>query len=360
MDFRSTFLAAGFLVALQPFVTVGSALAQDAASTDPQAQIGPKGSLADFARKPAPAGIQLNLISPTGTVAHLMPTPAGAEARAKALGAVKTPLLTYHHGKVMFPDVLIYTIFWNPAKLQNGSATSYSPKYMAVQNNLAANYPSHGVANINTQYFQKLPTIAYVQNIGYSPDTFTDTAAYPASVCTDTATPGNCLTEQQVISEITKVMNAKGWTGGQNKIYLLYTSKGEGSCFDASNKQCAYTYYCAFHDSFTLGTDQVIFGYEPYGDPNFCQSTGVPSPNGDADADTAATAASHEVSEAITDPFGDGWWDVNGDENGDKCAYKYGTNTWKAGTANQMWNGNFFELQMEFSNHSDGCLQVGP
>jgi hypothetical protein len=144
-----------------------------------------------------------------------------------------------------------------------------------------------------------------------------------------------------------------------NKMYLLFTSSGEGSCFDSGSTECAYTYYCAYHSSF--GSPSVIYGNEPYGDPNTCNSVTVFPTR--ADADTAATAASHEISEAITDPLGNAWYDSSGSEIGDKCAYNYGTNTWDSGKANQNW-GLFLEVQQEFDNHANlgigGCVQYGP
>ena len=77
-------------------------------------------------------------------------------------------------------------------------------------------------------------------------------------------------------------------------------------------------------------------------------------------ADTAATSASHELSEAITDPEGSAWYTASGYEIGDLCAYNYGVNTWDSAKANQMWNGRFYELQQEYDNHTGSCVQVGP
>jgi hypothetical protein len=42
------------------------------------------------------------------------------------------------------------------------------------------------------------------------------------------------------------------------------------------------------------------------------------------------------------------------------CAYQYGANTWDGGLANQMWNGRFYEIQMEYNNHAGGWTQIGP
>ena len=63
---------------------------------------------------------------------------------------------------------------------------------------------------------------------------------------------------------------------------------------------------------------------------------------------------------AISDPELNALFTAQGNEIGDLCAYSYGVNSWDSGLANQMWNGNFFELQTEFDNHTGTCVQVGP
>ena len=89
----------------------------------------------------------------------------------------------------------------------------------------------------------------------------------------------------------------------------------------------------------------------------------VQTPNGDADADTEVSPTSHEIMEAITDPFGTGWWDPLGNENGDECSYVFGTPQGTAGQFyNQVINGDHFLTQEEFSNQDFfntglGCLQ---
>jgi hypothetical protein len=269
--------------------------------------------------------------------------------------------LTYHGGPVMQNGVTAYAIFWVPPTLQNGTATSMTAHYQTVQKNMLGDYEGHGLDNNNTQYYQVVSSVKqYIQNKGGLGGSYVDTAAYPTSGCSDSATPGNCISDTQVQAEITKVMGIKGWTGGLNKMFLLFTSKGEGSCFDSTSSQCAYSFYCAYHSYFGPVSNPVIYGNEPFGEPSVCQISGVPSPNGDAPADTAASTASHEVTEAITDPELNAWYDASGSEIGDLCAYNYGTNTWLSGKANQMWNGRFYELQTEYNNHKAACSQVGP
>jgi hypothetical protein len=289
--------------------------------------------------------------------AHIFPT----VSRAAQLGipaADTGPLLYHAGGPVMTGAILLYNIYWVPAHLQNGNPTSMSTHYKNVQTNLLHDYPEHGIGNNNTQYYQTIGGVTtYIYNRPNGYVTYLDTNPYPASGCTDPATPGNCITDAQIQTEIQRVMTLNHWTGGLNKMFLLFTSSGEGSCFDAGGSSCAYTQYCAYHGAF--GSAPVVYSNEPYGDPSVC-SAGGPFPTGDAAADTAVGTATHELTEALTDPELNAWYSALGNEIGDLCAYDYGTNTWDSGQANQMWYGHFYEIQQEYDNHVGGCVQVGP
>jgi hypothetical protein len=305
----------------------------------------------------APHRAGLPQLTPTGGRVHIMPTVNGAAALAKAL-ADTGPLL-YHGGPIMRAPTL-YAIFWEPPTLQNGGPTSIPLHYAQVNIFLMVDYLFHGIDNNNTQYFQTVgTTTTYILNAGSFGGFAFDTSPYPASGCTDNFTPGNCITDAQIQAEIQKVMRSKGWTGGLNNQFLLFTSKGEGSC---SGAFCAYTDYCAYHGSF--GTSPpIIYSNMPFGELSVCQNPGQPSPNGDPVADAETSIATHEITESITDPMLNAWYTALGNEIGDLCAYKYGTNTWTslvANDANEMWNGHFYEVQQEFDNHASGCVQVGP
>lgn len=292
--------------------------------------------------------------------AHIFPSVDLAAKLSRYSPSDNGPLL-YHGGPVMTNATTFYGIYWIPAHLQNGQSTQLSSHYQGVESGLLSTYGGHGIGNNNTQYYQTVSGLTtYVQNKAYLGGTYVDTNPYPASGCTDVDTPGNCITDAQLQAEIQRVMALKGWTGGFGKMFLLFTSSGEGSCFDANPADgCAYTDYCAYH-SFISGSTPIIYGNEPWGDTNYCQEPGTPSPNSDHAADTAATAASHEMSEAITDPELDAWYTAQGNEIGDLCAYMYGTNSWDSSLANQHWNSWYFELQMEFDNHTSACEQIGP
>ena len=305
---------------------------------------------------------------------HIMPTPNKAAAM-QVLPDVSSLPLTYHGGPVM-TSAKTYAIFWIPSTLQNGGATSLPAHYQNVQTSLLSLYPGHGIDNNNTQYYQTTHFrffyfTNYIQNTGSFAASYVDTNPYPASGCSDGVTGSNCITDAQVQAEIQRVITLNGWTPNIDTMFFLYTSSGEGSCAGAS---CAYTDYCAYHSYFTNSSGApVIYGNMPYADTNYCQVPGTPSPNGDAPGDAAATVTSHELTEAITDPELNAWYGQNlSDEIGDKCAWNYGTNTWDSGQANQSWPESLgiyiighgpiynFELQQEWDQHANACVQVGP
>ena len=317
--------------------------------------------LADVA--PLPGVPSLTVALPDGTSAHMYPTVSLDAARKRALGSRTLANVTYHGGPIN-TETQIFTIYWKPPTLQTGAATSIPASYIKVLQHMLGNYAGHAIANINTQYFQIVSGVtSYHSGLGRLGGTFTDTAAYPASGCSDSFTPGNCINDTQIRHEVAKVMSIKGWTPGFNKIYLLFTSSGEGSCMSSASTSCAYVQYCAYHGFFGSATNPVIYGNEPFGNNSICQVAG-PLPNAGT-SDSAATAARHEVSEATTDPLLNAWFDgASGEETSDKCNFNYGPRTWDfvggQFVANYMWGGFFFLLQQEYSNHTSNCVQQGP
>jgi hypothetical protein len=299
----------------------------------------------------------------TSNSIHIFPTVDRANA-LKPLLAASTPLI-YHTGGPIMPSVNIYVIFWLPPKLQNGSATSLSKQYQDLQIRFMKDYPAHGIDNNNTQYYETVGARTnYINNVGQFVDSYVDTDPYPASGCKDVITPGNCITDAQLTAELQRVMALKKWNGGLTNIYFVYTGAGEGSCFDASSASCAYTSYCAYH-SFIPGATPIIYANMPYADPKYCYLAGTQtSPNGVIDGDAAASVASHELTEAITDPLLNAWYSSTGAEIGDLCAWQFGTNSWGPNNnANQSWNGHLYELQLEWDNHvnaPDSCVALGP
>ena len=293
----------------------------------------------------------------SGTV-HIYPTPEMSRQIKAQQARNAAGVLSYHSGPVMSGEDL-YAIFWIPATLQNGGATGLSAKYQAVAKQFLGDYPSHGIANNSTQYYSTTSGTKYFSGAGKLVATYVDTNPYPASGCSDSVTPGNCITDTQLQAEIQRVMTLKGWTGGLSKMYLMFTSSGEGSC---SGTSCAYTNYCAYHGYFGSSGAPTIYANQPYADPNYCYVTGTQqAPSGDIPSDANVNVASHEITEANTDPELNAWWDsANGEEIGDLCAWSFGSLSWDGSLANQMWNGHFYDLQLEYDNHTGSCVNVGP
>lgn len=298
----------------------------------------------------------------TGTI-HIYPTPElSRQIKAQQGTNALTPALTYQGGPIMTGDSL-YAIFWIPTTLQNGNPTSLSTKYQSVAKQFLNDYPYHGIANNSTQYYSTTSGKKYFVGKGGLAGSYIDTNPYPATGCSDTVTPANCITDAQLQAEVARVMTLNGWSGGLNKMFLVFTSKGEGSCFDSTSSSCAYTQYCAYHSYFGSSATPTIYANQPYADPNYCYApgNGQKDPSGDIASDANVNVASHEITEANTDPELNAWWDTaNGEEIGDLCAWSFGTNGWDGGLANEMWNGHFYDLQLEYDNHSASCVQLGP
>ncbi len=139
--------------------------------------------------------------------------------------------LEYHNGPVMRATSTSYAIFWLPSSLQDGSATSVSATYASLITRYFGDIGGSGLYNTGTQYYDTGGSIVNSSALGGA---WTDTSAYPASDCQDTSTPGDCMSDTQFQNEVAKAMQANGWNGGLNNLFYVFTSAGEGSCFDTS------------------------------------------------------------------------------------------------------------------------------
>ncbi|HKT40190.1 MAG TPA: hypothetical protein VJR48_17595 [Ktedonobacterales bacterium] len=271
--------------------------------------------------------------------------------------------LTYHgKGKVMQAQEISYAIFWEPSNLQNGNATQVSPTYNSLLKQYFGDVGGNGLYNNNTQYYQVVSgTKKFIINKSSFGGAWVDTSAYPASGCSDSATPGNCVTDLQIQAEVAKAISTKGWSAGLTHMFFVFTSKGEGSCFDGSSTTCAFTDYCAYHNYYTnVSGHPVIYANMPYTGTSLAGCGVSKSPNNDFDADSTINVTSHEQMEAVTDPRLNAWYESSGAEIGDKCAWNFGTLSFDGGKANENWNGHFYILQQEWDNSTGGCVQARP
>ncbi|MDX6448499.1 MAG: hypothetical protein QOG29_1956 [Gaiellaceae bacterium] len=265
--------------------------------------------------------------------------------------------LSYHGGPIM-PTNKVYAIYWIPA------GYSVSPGYTSTINRYFGDVATDSGRTSNvyystTQYYQGSNPKTYIQYSSTFAGSVVDTAAFPASGCTDTVTQTSvCLSDAQLQAEITRIKNAQGWVSNGTTEFFLFTPQNVGSCYDSAN--CAFSQYCAYHSSYGSGSTVTLYANQPYTMtvPSGCDST--QHPNGDA-ADPTINVVSHEHAETITDPLGNAWYDLAGYENGDKCAWNFGTATGSTayGQYNQTINGHFYYVQQEYSNARSNCVLTG-
>jgi hypothetical protein len=289
--------------------------------------------------------------NPFGDILGVVPSHDGKPPSKSGGGGGNN--LVYHNGPVMHANAA-YAIYWNP------TGSSMSANYTSVIDgffgNVAAAAASGSTSNVyysDTQYYDGSGPITYNSTVGGS---VVDTAAFPASGCTDPYT-SICLTDAQIQAEIDSVVTANNWPRGLGSVFYLFTPKNVGSCYGSS---CAFSYFCAYHSAFSSTAGTTLYANQPYAAfvPLACGSG--QSPNND-DADSTINVLSHEHNEAITDPLGNAWYDRRGAENGDKCAWNFGTALGGAPEHlyNQVIGTGTYYLQQEWSNRSSGCVLTG-
>jgi hypothetical protein len=263
--------------------------------------------------------------------------------------------LTYGNGPVMAKEEISYAIYWLPPTLQDGSATYMSSTYQPLIERYFGDVGGHGLYAVAKQYYKIVGSKQVnIRNHSSAGPVWMDTAPYPPSGCDDPATPGDCLSDAQIRAEVSHAIDVNHWKPSIERMFFVFTSYGEGSCFGSGPTGCAFTDYCAYHGVFAH-FGPTIYANMPYlGTTGGCHTP--TSPNGDIAADSTINVASHEEMESVTDPFpGSGWTSPEG-EIGDKCVWFFGPLSY-GGIANQQWNGDLYVLQEEWSNSTSACAQ---
>jgi hypothetical protein len=290
---------------------------------------------------------------PTGGQVHRPPT-----ARVAAD-------LPYGGGPVLHSN-RTHVIFWAPS----GSGLAYDPGYQAFVERFLANVAADSRAPTNVyglsgQYHDGSGPAAYASTYGGA---VTATDPLPDNGCAEPLPPplgtgpgwNVCLTDNQLVAEITNVVRVHHLPRSGNDIYFLVMPYGMGSCEGVGPPGCALGgeqdpgSYCGYHSSDPEGT--LPYAVIPYNAVDgHCQS-GNPRPNATT-ADPVVSTISHEHSEAVTDPLGNAWIDGSGSEDGDLCISSYGPDLGGSGTSvfNQVIHGGHYYLQSEYSNEDHSC-----
>jgi hypothetical protein len=313
-----------------------------------------RGISARFGKVLVLAGLALAVTASSGA--------AGSPARARILGVVP------HHAGQLAPAPIPHA-FSRGIRAAGPATLTFDAKYQSAINQFFTDV-AHDSAGDNNVYavakeYYDNPGTVHIQYQSTFGGSYVDHNPLPANGCDD-GLDTYCLTDQQLQNEIQTVLTAKGWHGGLNHILFLMTPNGVGSCESAAGS-CSTDTFCAYHSDFIdASNEQVIYANEPYEgtDPlGGCTDATQGFPN-DPDADTTINTISHEHNEAITDPLTDpsrtAWIAADGNENGDLCAFGFGTPLGGAlglDAYNQVINGNHYELQQEWSNLANGCIQ---
>ncbi len=285
---------------------------------------------------------------------------------SRSIGLMKaapTGTLSYHGGPVMRAGTRSIPIFWEPSRLQDGTAAPVDSKYNSLIQRFLKDYGGTGRYSIMTQYYQTGPQ--YIVNSSGMTLAIVDTAPYPVADVTFCGANGavNCLSDAQITAEIAKVITAGQLPRNYSTFYPLFTDPGEDSCFDATDCFLADQpsslnwVYCAYHGAFSNGGQPVVYANMPYVHTNSfsdsgCADSGVTDPNADLAFDNETGALSHEFDESITDPDGGGgWWDNGtGNENGDIC---------NGLAAPVTWGTHPYSVQADWSQQTSTCLGGG-
>ena len=126
-----------------------------------------------------------------------------------------------------------------------------------------------------------------------------------------------------------------------NSLYVAFLSAGVSVTGPGIGKSC--TGHCGYHAAMN---NQIPYVVMPWLDCGPCH------PNGLAPFDAVTASTSHEICEAVTDPFTSppskvSWQDPNGDEIADKCS---------ATTVPYRVDGTPYYVARIWSNGSNSCV----
>jgi len=235
--------------------------------------------------------------------------------------------LLYANGPIMPGAVKVYVVFWEPGG--SYTSTGYNQLILRYFNDIGFS----GLYRNNMQY---------IDSSGEAPrgsllaGSWVDSAPYPSQK----------LSDVQARQEISRAMGINGWSASISHLFFVFTAKDETIC---AGTGCGFTDFCAYHSHFA---GPVIYAIVPYAATNLA-ACGVPeSPNGDIDAESTISVASHEQMESVTDPLQNAWLDRSGDEIGDKCMWNFG--------GVMTVRGHPYLVQEEWDNARSSCVLAGP
>jgi len=268
--------------------------------------------------------------------------------------------MVYHGGRVIDGITNIYLIFWIDASLQRPSPTYESLIEQFV--NDVSRSPLYANLMQYTDALGQYPRGARLAG------TFTDMQSFPQTLVTARSGPSYDPKNTHILTplveqEIQKVAVSQSWNiQDYHSLFIILPTMN---------------WHCGWHDSLydstkhRAGSPWAVVTYPYYQGKLNCPL--LPQlPNHDPAADTAAKVLSHELSEAVSDPYQDGWYSgksPDDGEMGDKCeGYSVPGGFLDARyldidpktKGNVTWNGHTYAIQPEYDNFRHGCTWGGP
>jgi PKD repeat protein len=315
----------------------------------------------------------------------------GSVAAAHGAGAVTASTsgsswenLNYQGGPVLHSSDP-YLIFWAPGgeTIPSSWQTLIERYFTDVAADSTRSTNVYGVAR---QFTDATGFADYRQTFDPTRQVVSDANAYPARDATNCAASpyATCLTDDEIHAEISSLIAADGLpTDGAASatqfpagapIYFVVLPSDVDVCFSDGSGICASNDFCAYHDSYVDGADNVLYATIPSAalsspqDAKSCQWDGnslVQEPNG-SPADVTLKYISHEDNETITDPLLNAWWNYyTGNEDGDNCNDSdtnanaflptLGGDAGSGTLYNQLIAADPYYLQSEWSNGDANC-----
>jgi hypothetical protein len=264
----------------------------------------------------APAGANQSHGARTELTGQVVQLHARGVAHAARPGGSRSPLMTYHGGKIM-PTANSKAIFWGPSWAN-------------------ASFVGDKISGLDSWY-----TGFSNSNYAATSDEYTGSNGQVGSTTTyaghviDTSPAAGGSNTSAILAEVAKMITTSDLDlSGGNGYYPVYTDLPRG-----------HAGYCAWHSAGTIGgtTVQFAFFWKLDGDPG-CDPQDTTTGHSQGLA-ALANVTGHELSEARSDPAGPGaWYDASGAENGDKCAWTFNARSVS------FPDGKLWKLQGEWSN----------
>jgi hypothetical protein len=287
------------------------------------------------------------------------------------------------HGGPVLAGAAPYAIFWTPSGHPISAASESLMDQYLGDVAAASGKSTTNVYSVLAQYGSP-----YSQTFSSRAQAVIDTNPYPTNqgACQLATGMTACVTDASLKNEIGNLIDAGKLPTptapgtGTTPIFFVITPVDVNVCLSGS--QCVNNNFCAYHDFFSHGGNNVLYSSVPFSvfatSPKGCQTDQysiyeTPVGSSGDEAYNVADDLSHELSETITDPLINAWYSGNGLEVGDLCeAYAPKANTNRglsplayspafgdasAGTLyDQVINGHQYYNQTEFSNSANKCL----